>query len=230
MTARWEQTFDLENTEALCAWNNQPPPLYARINRLKIGRDEFLRTYPEARALSDDRNLCEFLSLERGPSDEGHCYIQDPSTAIACRLMEAQAGEKILDACAAPGGKTGYLAEMMQNRGLIVACDRDPKRMNTDRREYWPARRQQSCARFVEIGRAGMMPEEITSLAPFDRILVDAPCSNTGVMRRRVDVRWRLHPEDFVRMHKRQLEIFALSFRLLKTGGILVYSTCSLEA
>ena len=78
-------------------------------------------------------------------------------------------------------------------------------------------------------GQRGRLPEEVASVAPFDRILVDAPCSNTGVMRRRVDLRWRLTTGDFARMQDEQLEIRAPSFRLLKPGGVLVYSTCSLE-
>ena len=130
LTARWEDAFGLENAETLCAWNNQPPPLYARINRLKIDRDEFLHTYPEARPLTEDPDFVEFPSFERRALMSGHCYIQDPSTALACRMMEAKPGEKILDACAAPGGKTSYLAESMHNEGLIVACDRDEERIN----------------------------------------------------------------------------------------------------
>jgi 16S rRNA (cytosine967-C5)-methyltransferase len=228
LTARWEEAFGLENTEILCAWDNQPPPLYARINRLKITRDAFLRTYPEARPLSENPDFAEFPSLEREAIINGHCYIQDPSTALACRMMEAKPGEKILDACAAPGGKTSYLAELMHNEGLIVACDRDQERINLLQENIERLGIKIVCAIRGERTHDNA-PNEIASLAPFDRILVDAPCSNTGVMRRRVDVRWRLQAGDFVRMPKQQLSILRTVVPLLKPGGVLVYSTCSLE-
>lgn len=228
LVARWEKNLGGESTQRLCDWNNQPPPLYARINRLKIDRDEFLQRYPETRPLPNDRDFVEFKSFERDALTRGHCYVQDPSTALACRMVDPKAGEKILDACAAPGGKTSYLAELMQNRGLIIACDRDPKRLgvldkNLSQLGVQIART--ACCDWVDCRNRA----EIESLAPFDRILLDAPCSNTGVMRRRVDVRWRLTPEDFEGMSRRQMSILQNVARLLKRDGILVYSTCSLE-
>src|SRR5260370_40794422 len=116
----------------------------------------------------------------------------------------------------------------MKNHGTIIACDRDPERIDI---------LEKNLARLgVEIARAvrhdwmrGRIPEKMASAIPVDRILIDAPCSNTGVMRRRVDVRWRLKPADFSRMQKRQIEIARAVAPLLKAGGTLVYSTCSLE-
>src|ERR1700681_2488164 len=143
-------------------------------------------------------------------------------------MVDPKPGEKILDACAAPGGKTGYLAELMQNQGLIVACDRDLK--GIDLLDKNLSQLGVQIARAVRCEWVRDKPaNEIRSLAPFDRILVDVPCSNTGVMRRRVDVRWRLKPGDFNRMQTRQIEIVCAVFPLLKPAGILVYSTCSLE-
>ena len=154
--------------------------------------------------------------------------MQDPSTVIACRLLDPKPREKILDACAAPGGKTGYIAQLMKNRGTIVACDRDQDRLQIlkDNMARLGAGIVRSLRHEWTHGRA---PKEIAPIAPFDRILVDAPCSNTGAMRRRVDVRWRLRPEDLTRMPNEQLEITRSAINLLKSGGVLVYSTCSLE-
>jgi 16S rRNA (cytosine967-C5)-methyltransferase len=229
LVTRWQRNFGLEPTAALCHWNNQPPPVYARINRLKIDSEQFAQRYPEEVepvAGQEDFFICPELpttALKRG-----HCYIQDPSTLIAGRLLDPQPGEKILDACAAPGGKTAHLAQLMQNTGLILACDRDEKRVQTARENI--ERLGLTIARTCQHNwLERRLPKEIQEAGLFDRILVDVPCTNTGVMRRRVDVRWRLQPESVVRMRQQQSEILRRVATLLKPGGVLVYSTCSLE-
>jgi 16S rRNA (cytosine967-C5)-methyltransferase len=228
LIARWQQHFGAEAAKELCRWNNAPPPIYGRINQLKIDRADFLRKYPGSPALVHNPAFVEFHAWPTNALNLGRCYIQDPSTAIACELLDPQSGEKILDACAAPGGKTSYIAQLMKNRGVIAACDRDPERLSV--LEF---NATQLGIRIIRSFRLdwtkGPIPKEIASIGPFDRILVDAPCTNTGVMRRRVDVRWRLRPKDFLRMPKQQFEIARAAIRLLKPGGVFVYSTCSLE-
>ena len=224
---RWKEQFGEEATRALCEWNNRPPPIYERINQLKMDGQTFLERYPSARSLSGISNFVELPSPAEA-LNQGDCYIQDPSTAIACELVQAKPGEKILDACAAPGGKTGYLAELMGNNGLIVASDRDPDRLRLVEENL--ARLGVRIAKVVRHDwTKARIPDEIRREAPFDRILIDAPCSNTGVMRRRVDARWRFTPDDFSRMQARQIEIAGAVAQLLKPDGILVYSTCSFE-
>jgi 16S rRNA (cytosine967-C5)-methyltransferase len=224
---RWTKQFGGGAAEALCTWNNQSPPIYARINRLKIDRQSFLGRYRSARTLPTVSNFVE-LPAPADALHQGDCYVQDPSTSIACQLLQPKSGEKVLDACAAPGGKTGYLAELMANQGLLIACDREPARLNLLNENL--ARLGIRIAKIVcHDWTKSAVPPEILSEAPFDRILIDAPCTNTGVMRRRVDVRWRLKPADFNRMHARQIEITRALIPLLRPGGILVYSTCSLE-
>jgi len=212
---RWTTTFGAENAAALCGWNNRPPPIYARRNRLKHAASK-----------------CEdFVRLTSIPTDalaRGELYIQDPSTAIAGKLLNPQPREKVLDACAAPGGKTGHLAELMENRGVIIACDRDPNRLRTLRENL--DRLGVVIARAIQHDWTNStVPAEILAVAPYDRILLDAPCSNTGVMRRRIDLRWRLTPRNFRRMPAEQLRILRALVPLLKAGGALVYSTCSIE-
>ena len=228
LVERWQQHFGTNYTEELCKWNNRPAPIYGRINRIKTDLKTFLQLYPDSRPLPGNPDFVEFNTLPTAALDFGLCYIQDPSTAIACQLLDPKPGEKILDACAAPGGKTAYLAQLMQNRGVVIGGDRDRERLQILK---------------DNVGRLGATivravghdwtrdhpPEEILSIAPFDRVLLDAPCTNTGVMRRRIDVRWRLRPEDFGRMSNQQLVIAHAVLRLLKPGGIMVYSTCSLE-
>jgi 16S rRNA (cytosine967-C5)-methyltransferase len=227
---RWVKNFGEQETETLCEWNNRPPPMYARINRLRISDQDFqggsARCTDRIQQLRDGVPT-NFVRLTNVPSEAlaaGHSYIQDPSTALACSLLDPQPNERVLDACAAPGGKTGYIAELMKNRGLILACDRDERRVETLRENL--ERLGVQIATTIRHDWTQPLSEKTT---PFDRILVDAPCSNTGVMRRRVDVRWRLTPDDFARMAATQLRIVSAVVPLLTPGGVLVYSTCSLE-
>ena len=228
LVERWQQHFGAQHTEELCKWNNLPAPIYGRINQLRIDHKEFRRLYPDSRPLTRKPGFVKFDVLPTGAVRQGHCYIQDPSTAIACQLLNPRPGENILDACAAPGGKTGYIAQLMESRGTIIACDRDPERLQILKENM--ARLGVGIVHiFAHDWTRGHLPAEIASIAPFDRILLDAPCSNTGVMRRRVDVRWRLQPADFARMQRRQREILRALIPLLGPNGVLVYSTCSLE-
>ncbi|MEP6685326.1 MAG: 16S rRNA (cytosine(967)-C(5))-methyltransferase RsmB [Verrucomicrobiota bacterium] len=223
---RWVEKFGQRTAIELCEWNNQPPRTYARINRLKIDPQVFFASFPEYQPLPGAPDFFEIKSVPNELIDQGFFYIQDPSTVTACQLLDPQAGETILDACAAPGGKTAILAQQMQNRGTLVACDRDSARIQ---------RLSENLGR-LDVSITHPVPCNWTEVAsvmefgPFDRILLDAPCSNTGVMRRRVDVRWRVTPADFNHMQNRQIAIATAVMPLLKAGGILVYSTCSLES
>jgi 16S rRNA (cytosine967-C5)-methyltransferase len=228
LVERWQQHLGAQYAEELCKWNNLAAPVYGRVNQLKIDREEFLRFYPNSRPVARNPEFIEFGAFPLGAVRHGHCYIQDPSTGIACQILSPQPGEKILDACAAPGGKTGYIAQLMKNRGTLVACDRDPGRLQTLKENM--ARLGVGIVHIFEHDwTRGHVPAEIASMAPFDRILLDAPCSNTGVMRRRVDVRWRLQPGDFSRLQQRQLKMLHALIPLLGRHGALIYSTCSLE-
>ena len=222
---RWTRNFGAENCAALCAWNNQPAPIYARINQLRISADEFLSTHPEAEPLPRFPNFVRLSNIPHEALERGHCYIQDPSTAASCILLDPKPGQQVLDACAAPGGKTAYLAELMQNDGFILPCDRDQARLKT----------LQGNLERLGVGIAeGALHDWTSDRQPpverkFDRILIDAPCSNTGVMRRRVDLRWRLTEQEFGRMQSEQLRILGATIPLLQKEGVLVYSTCSIE-
>jgi 16S rRNA (cytosine967-C5)-methyltransferase len=151
----------------------------------------------------------------------GWFYIQDPGTLLAPRELAPKPGERILDYCAAPGGKTTFVAQMMNNQGKIVAGDVSRERLKLI---------EQNCARLgvtcVELIQNSKL--EIQNLK-FDKILMDVPCSNTGVMRRRVDLRWRISPEQISRLQQTQLDLLGLAVPRLKPHGTLIYSTCSLE-
>jgi 16S rRNA (cytosine967-C5)-methyltransferase len=153
---------------------------------------------------------------------QGFFYVQDPSTLLAVAELDPQPGEIILDYCAAPGGKTTYIADRMRNQGVVVAHDMSEERL---------FRVTENCAR-LGVSNVQIAPpatfRNMTTL--FDRILIDAPCSNTGVMRRRVDLRWRIREQEISRLRATQLQLLADAVPRLKPGGTLVYSTCSLES
>ena len=217
---RWTRNFGEQETETLCEWNNYPPPIYARINHLRISDEDFLARSGDVERLNTHQDFVCLTSIPENALAAGHCYIQDPSTALACAVLDPQPGERILDACAAPGGKTGYIAELMKNDGLVLACDRDQSRV-----EILRGNLERLGAKITRTMRHDWTKQTLSGETPFDRILIDAPCSNTGVMRRRVDVRWRLTPDDFARMAAEQLRIVRATIPLLKQGGVLVYST-----
>jgi 16S rRNA (cytosine967-C5)-methyltransferase len=228
LAEKWTRQFSAEATLELCHWNSRPAPIYARINQLRTTAAEFLRRYPGSFLVPGKTN---FVGLTNATevAEEGDGYIQDPSTAIACEVLQPRPGESVLDACAAPGGKTAYLAEMMSNTGSLVAVDADAGRIR--RLSENLSRLRVTNTRAVQCNWLDQASIDVAQFRErsFDRILVDAPCTNTGVMRRRVDVRWRLRRTDFERMPRLQFAILRAVAPLLKPGGSLVYSTCSLE-
>jgi 16S rRNA (cytosine967-C5)-methyltransferase len=222
---RWVADFGSEATQLLCTWNNEPADVHVRANTLRVTTGELLRSCPRAQPSPIHPLAIKVDHLPPSWIAMGLCYVQDPSTLVSCDLLDPQPGETVLDACAAPGGKTTYLAQLMRDEGQIVACDLYDSRV---------ARLRENLKRLgVTIAKAirhdCMQAGAPLMPASFDRILVDAPCSNTGVIRRRVDVRWRLTEEDFIRMPAQQLALLRRTATLLKPGGTLVYSTCSLE-
>jgi len=154
---------------------------------------------------------------------DGWFYIQDPSTLLAVHELDPQRGDTILDMCSAPGGKTTYIAALTGNESKLVATDLSPARLDMVR---------ENCARLgvtsVDIEPWSAVLSQAAT-RQFDRILIDAPCSNTGVMRRRVELRWRVRPEELQRLATEQRDLLEHASQLLKPGGVLVYSTCSLE-
>ena len=225
---RWTTQFGAESAEALCRLNNTPSENFFRVNTLKMSLERLLELQPDAFVQDAARGV---LKLRRIPAewlDSGWGYVQDPSTLLAPDLLDPQPGERVLDACAAPGGKSTYLAQKMGGRGRVMACDLYDSRI---RRLKENVARLGTISVRVHLLDFLLVPEAGSPLleAPFDRILLDVPCSNTGVIRRRVDVRWRLTEEDFLRMPVQQFALVRRAVPLLKAGGVLVYSTCSLE-
>jgi 16S rRNA (cytosine967-C5)-methyltransferase len=222
---RWEQQFGRDAAIALCELNQRPSEVSVRANGLRVTSGELARSVGGAEVSKFHPKAVRTPRLPASWLQGGLCYVQDPSTLIACDLLDPQPGEQVLDACAAPGGKTTYLAELMDNRGHIVATDVWASRLEYVQRNIRRLGIRNTHPMVADLMRppAALKPES------FDRILLDAPCSNTGVIRRRVDVRWRLTEEDFIRMPEQQFALLRRTVDLLRPGGVMVYSTCSLE-
>jgi 16S rRNA (cytosine967-C5)-methyltransferase len=226
LVERWRQRWGIDNTVALMKINNSPPSVFARANTLRGNADALTSAWQnegvDFKARQFDWAPLVFELLKHPPLtslpsfQKGLFYLQDPSTLLAPKNLEARAGEAILDSCAAPGGKTTYIAQLTSNQATIVAEDVQPARLalvkeNADR-----------LGANVQIGGA-------TVERKFDRVLIDAPCSNTGVLRRRVDLRWRLKDADITKLAATQLGLLERAVQRLKPAGTILYSTCSLE-
>lgn len=222
---RWQSSYGRERAAELCEWNQYPAPVFIRVNPLHPDAASWLATASGLHDIGGGFHRCD--AVPRDALAAGLCYAQDPSTAIAPAMLDPQAGDFVLDACAAPGGKTAILAAMMQNTGRIVAADSAAPRLQ---------RLRDNLSRLRVTNAEVVQHDLTTNAAPppwgdllFDRILLDVPCTNTGVMRRRIDVRWRLSDADFAASATLQLRLLRTALRLLRPGGTLVYSTCSID-
>jgi 16S rRNA (cytosine967-C5)-methyltransferase len=236
LVARWLERFGAKKLTQLLKWNNTPPKTFARVNTLKTDAGKLVEKwrvedveydFDQHDWLKDNLAFTAFELKSYPPLAslesfrDGWFYIQDPSTLLAACQLGAQPGETILDLCAAPGGKTTFIAQLMNNTGEITACDISEERLKLVRENC--QRLGVTCVETISNSQFAIRNSQ------FDRILIDAPCSNTGVMRRRVDLRWRISPEEISRLRQTQLDLLNLAATKLKPGGVLIYSTCSLE-
>ncbi len=232
IAARWIARYGTAEAEALMAAMNERPPVAIRANALRVSREELARRLRDEE-LAQTRPTAlapEGLVVLRGSVaqwsafTQGWCTIQDEASMLVARLLDPQPGELVADACAAPGTKATHLAELMRNRGAILAMDPHAGRLKL------LAKAAARLGVTIIEAHAG----SVASLAPrwkmrCDRVLVDAPCSNLGVLRRNPDVKWRRTGDDLARLPEKQGSILAAAASLVKPGGRLVYATCSLE-
>jgi 16S rRNA (cytosine967-C5)-methyltransferase len=175
--------------------------------------------HPQAIHLRDHAVIRDLPGYE-----EGWFSVQDESAMRVASALNPAPGSCVLDLCAAPGGKTTHLAELMEDRGRIVACDSNGKRLQTV-----TTLAQRLGLKSIETCELDPRRPDDVPGGPFDAALVDAPCSNTGVLGRRPEVRWRLRPEGMGHLVALQTNLLRLAVQRVRPGGVVVYSTCSIE-
>jgi 16S rRNA (cytosine967-C5)-methyltransferase len=229
LAERWVEQFGVAEAIALAAASNEVPPRAVRANRRRTTAEALLEALrPTHSGARRARFAPDGVVLDqRGhPGSDplflsGQYTVQDEASQLVVELLDPQPGERVLDACAAPGAKTTAIAERVGDAGTVVALDRHPRRLGLVRRD---ARR---------LGLAGIETHErdasrpLADLGPFDRVLVDAPCSGLGTLRRNPDARWRIQPRDVERLAELQGAILRQAASVLRPGGTLVYSTCT---
>jgi len=226
----WLERWSPDKVHDLCRFNNSKASHFARINRLRArdsnNRHELLEGCSPHPSVPD----CVSLGLEDSPSEsalllDGYVTVQDPAAMLVAPLLDPKPEMRVWDVCAAPGGKCTHLAELMDDRGTVVASDLSRKRLDSVRENVL-----RLGSRSIEMLAAdGLQPPWTRNDLLFDGILLDVPCTGWGTFRRHPDLRWRLSPGDPERLGSQALSLLSSVSRYLRPGGILVYSTCTLS-
>jgi 16S rRNA (cytosine967-C5)-methyltransferase len=233
LVKKWMKIFGPEETRALCSANNELPPLALRVNTLKISRGEIKQRLVVAGFTPEDTKFSPdgiVLSTSANPIQKtdffeaGFLRIQDEGAQLISYLVNPKKNEALLDVCAGTGGKSTHLAAILKNEGRIVAVDRNPDKL---------AELKQEATRLginiIETQTADLsagLSDEFKE--KFDCVLVDAPCSGTGTLRRNPEIKWRMTQKDLLNFVARQKIILQNSSSAVKKGGRLIYCTCSL--
>ena len=227
----WLEQLPVAEVDRLLAWFNRSPKIDLRVNLLKISVAEVEAAF-KAASISVERipNLPQGLRLEGAGTitdlpgyKQGWWVIQDSSAQLVTHLLDPQPGETVIDACAAPGGKTTHIAELMEDRGKIIACDRAEKRLEKVREN---AARLQLQSIQIEAGDSRERTEFVNIA---DRVLLDAPCSGLGTLHKRPDLRWRQTDRAIGELFELQQQLLEQAATWVKPKGILVYATCTLN-
>lgn len=249
LVERWCRLWGVEQAEVLCHASLEPPPLTLRVNTLRTSRRELLAELAAAQVDVAPTMVSPVgIHLARSGSvadlpgyGDGRFYVEDEAAQLIPPLLDVRPGQRVLDACAAPGGKATHLAALMENRGTLVAVDRSAARlglvMENGRRlgitcvtpvvgELRALTGLETSSNTLHARRSAGQ-EALRS--PFDRILLDAPCSGLGVLRRHPEGKWYKTPESIMHHRDGQRELLEATSRLLRPGGLMVYSTCSIE-
>lgn len=231
MVESWIDEFGFDEAEALCKANNRSSKLTIRVNKLKTTSKVLADSLQKKDWKVEPGQYADEALHIKGGGDisktrefkEGLFYVQDESSMLASHVLSPQPDETILDVAAAPGGKTTHIAQLMDNHGNIIAVDANPNRINLLKQNL-----QRLGIKNVQLINADATKLKSVIRQPVDRILVDAPCSGLGVLARRPDARWNKTPEQIIELSNIQVDILTAVADLLKPGGVMVYSVCTL--
>lgn len=227
---RWTKALGVEEAEAFAQSNNEPAPVAFRIVHARAQGDVCERLRQAGAELVRSkvaRNAWRILgggSLLAELAVAGEVYVQDEASQVVAEVLDVRPGQRVLDACSAPGSKTTQIAGILKDSGLIVAADVHEHRLRT----VVSSAKLQGLDSIHCVALDGLLPLPFPE-SSFDRVLVDAPCSGTGTLRRNPEIRWRISPADIDDLAGRQRQLLANAARVVKPGGRLVYSTCSVE-
>jgi 16S rRNA (cytosine967-C5)-methyltransferase len=230
LAEKWIGQLGLDQAAAVGAATTISPLITLRTNTQKVSREKLMQQFAmEGVAAEACRYSPEGIRLlDRHPIrglhgfDQGLFVVQDEASQLIAHLMQPEPGESLLDICAAPGGKATHIAQLMQDRGRLVATDLKERKVRRIREGA--SRLGITC---IEASTGDGLADSYQQGAVFDRILLDAPCSGLGVIRRNPEAKWRLAPDQFQRFAERQSRLLQAASQLLRPGGIMVYSTCS---
>ena len=221
---------DIEKVEEICKTSNIKPKVAIRMNHLKTNKQELENLLKERNIPFHDGKFEDFLILEKAKNIEhldlfkkGYFTIQDEGAGLIAKIVNPQPNEVILDACSSPGGKTTYMAELMEDKGKILAWDLHPHRVKLVEEN---AKRLGIHIIKTECQDAMIFKEEYKE--KFDKILLDVPCLGIGVLKRKPDIKWKRKPEDIEEITQIQQNILETCSKYLKPEGEMVYSTCSI--
>ncbi|WP_456290411.1 16S rRNA (cytosine(967)-C(5))-methyltransferase RsmB [Paenibacillus sp. AK002] len=233
LVERWISQYGTEAAEAICAANNEPPAVSVRVNTTMISRDDMLKLMGSHGLDASPSSVSPYGIVVKGAGNmaltdwyrDGMISIQDESSMLVAEAVQPEPGMRVLDCCAAPGGKSAHMGELMKDEGSIVANDihAHKGKLISDQ-----ASRLGLDSISIVTGDALDLADRFEP-ASFDRILLDAPCSGLGVIRRKPDLKWGKSQEDIHEIAALQLRLLESVSTLLRPGGILVYSTCTIE-
>jgi len=228
LVSRWYDRFGFDDTERWLQFDNGRPKLTLRANGLRITTDALAERLAMLDVQVTPGRFCsDALIVERGQvigvAEPGLFVVQDEASQLVSRLVEAEPGTNVLDCCASPGGKTTAIAAAMGDRGLVVACDVRPKRVALLAQTVVA-----SGSHAIRIVRADAS-RPLPFSRQFDRVLLDAPCSGVGTLRRDPDIRWRRREEDLPALAAAQRRMVEQAAACVVPGGRLIYATCSSE-
>jgi 16S rRNA (cytosine967-C5)-methyltransferase len=231
----WQKEFGQDEIANICNWFNQTPHLDLRINLLHATREQVLAAFAEAEIQSAPiPYLPDGIRVAQGSGDvsklpkfkEGWWSVQDASAQLVTYLLDPQPHEIIIDACAAPGGKTTHISDRLKNTGKVYALDRLASRLK--KVEQNTARLGITNVQTIEIDAREFDVDKVLG-GKCDRLLLDVPCSGLGTLHRHADARWRQTPEEPYKLAKTQSEILEQATQWVKPEGVIVYSTCTIH-